>query len=531
MTSLRIAGIPSTCLTCGVASPHEDLPRMPPISPEFAELLSTNAPPLDSEVPATRAALVQIKARLRAISARTDSLRSAMESLKTERKAVKSFQRAVKAVLLPIRHLPAEIIGDIFLVVAGSHPDRTPWYLGHICSAWRRVALGLPGLWSDIRLTYVSQPFISDALYAQLNRTGTAGLSITVAFVDPPAVDPSILSLPDALLDRSNQWVKLSVSCPNAHIRVGELLRSMTRAAGPLARLARLVLSNVDWQYGDETLAQFIKQLPALRGVSFTRSLIPTPANSWHNITHFHADDTPGWSPVVVFEYAPNLIECVSGWYQYSTAHSLQATPTRIFTLPNLRRLVLHNPFHLHNLRAPRLESLATTLTSSTLLIDFIQRSSCRPTLTDLVLADSSIADRLIDLLRVVPSLESLTLHGRNKISLRLDDFFDALTISESSTVLCSRLSSLALLRHPTNSVNTASAAAVRVAFMNMARSRTERTQYAYRLRRLDVYVGEKDLFGKKGLQELLESRMDARIVEWDERRDIVAGLQGPSWM
>ncbi|KAJ6454279.1 hypothetical protein DFH09DRAFT_889174, partial [Mycena vulgaris] len=56
----------------------------------------------------------------------------------------------------PVRHLPPEILGQIFLYFVPSlhydsdwksHRVGLPWKLGHICRLWRTVALSLSQLW------------------------------------------------------------------------------------------------------------------------------------------------------------------------------------------------------------------------------------------------------------------------------------------------------------------------------------------------------------------------------------------------
>ncbi|KAK7038181.1 hypothetical protein R3P38DRAFT_539410 [Favolaschia claudopus] len=86
------------------------------------------------------------------------------------------LRRKCSGVLSPIRQLPPEIIREIFNYLAptlkNNHrlearsqymellnppPPRTeiPWFLGQICSRWRKIALGMRPLWS---LTDMTQP-------------------------------------------------------------------------------------------------------------------------------------------------------------------------------------------------------------------------------------------------------------------------------------------------------------------------------------------------------------------------------------
>lgn len=61
-----------------------------------------------------------------------------------------------KALISPLKELPTELISRIFEVYAhGANTldlsvksPKPPWFLGHICSRWRQVALTSPNLWN-----------------------------------------------------------------------------------------------------------------------------------------------------------------------------------------------------------------------------------------------------------------------------------------------------------------------------------------------------------------------------------------------
>ncbi|KAJ6476243.1 hypothetical protein C8R45DRAFT_1216943, partial [Mycena sanguinolenta] len=65
-------------------------------------------------------------------------------------------------ILAPIRQLPSEIIGEIFLYFTPvMHPYTDlrlprrvglPWKLAHICRRWRSISLSLSQLWAVLDL-------------------------------------------------------------------------------------------------------------------------------------------------------------------------------------------------------------------------------------------------------------------------------------------------------------------------------------------------------------------------------------------
>ncbi|KAJ7355823.1 hypothetical protein DFH08DRAFT_689790 [Mycena albidolilacea] len=110
-----------------------------------------------------------------------------------------------KAILAPVRRLPSEILGEIFLFVLSAtfrlstvaKPPMTqhaPWLFTRICRHWSAVALTTPALWSIFLL------------------------DLDQDFVDPNrAVHTGAVSLTKLCLERSGRNVPL-----NVHILQGE---------------------------------------------------------------------------------------------------------------------------------------------------------------------------------------------------------------------------------------------------------------------------------------------------------------------
>lgn len=82
-------------------------------------------------------------------------VQSMLNDLISKRGTIESRVAMLKVLISPVKELPNEIISRIFEQYAhGPCPDptyainRQPWYLGHICSRWRTVALATPNLWN-----------------------------------------------------------------------------------------------------------------------------------------------------------------------------------------------------------------------------------------------------------------------------------------------------------------------------------------------------------------------------------------------
>ncbi|KAK7055129.1 hypothetical protein R3P38DRAFT_1345416 [Favolaschia claudopus] len=96
-------------------------------------------------------------------------LKSALKVVQRNHSNLKAEMKGYKGILSPLRRLPAEILGEIFLYFVPS-VDKTcpryeplsvrsqfakvspPWQLGQICRRWRAVALSLSELWAFLDL-------------------------------------------------------------------------------------------------------------------------------------------------------------------------------------------------------------------------------------------------------------------------------------------------------------------------------------------------------------------------------------------
>ncbi|KAJ7602684.1 hypothetical protein DFH06DRAFT_1023556, partial [Mycena polygramma] len=75
--------------------------------------------------------------------------------LQEERASLTSYRTRNRGILSPLRKMPPEVLGEIFLLAVPTEkapwPRRvtdSPWYLTHVSSHWRAVAVSIPALWS-----------------------------------------------------------------------------------------------------------------------------------------------------------------------------------------------------------------------------------------------------------------------------------------------------------------------------------------------------------------------------------------------
>ncbi|KAF8210997.1 hypothetical protein K438DRAFT_1534151, partial [Mycena galopus ATCC 62051] len=95
--------------------------------------------------------------RLAYLNEEISNLHEKLRQLENERASLPSYRTRNKAILSPLRRMPSEVLGEIFLWTLPSLQDaiitgrfdmgRSPWLLTRIRSRWRAVSLSTPSLW------------------------------------------------------------------------------------------------------------------------------------------------------------------------------------------------------------------------------------------------------------------------------------------------------------------------------------------------------------------------------------------------
>lgn len=200
-----------------------------PLSP--TALHSSFVPSAEAEL-ALQSSISDLHSTITTVDDEINRLRASLASLEGYRTDLHEHLTLRRAVLSPIRRLPAEILGEIFLFAAEgcsmvwprptgtrADEDAMPWLLGKICSFWRSVALSLPKLWVEIHLTVKFSPSEPDAgshrlhamqdfLQACLTRSGTELLTFSI---DARGPRENILPVLSALVAHSERWHHVSL--------------------------------------------------------------------------------------------------------------------------------------------------------------------------------------------------------------------------------------------------------------------------------------------------------------------------------
>uniref|UniRef100_D8QCZ1 F-box domain-containing protein n=1 Tax=Schizophyllum commune (strain H4-8 / FGSC 9210) TaxID=578458 RepID=D8QCZ1_SCHCM len=132
-----------------------------------------------------------------------------------------------KAYVAPIRHLPAELLSEIFNHCCVQFDDITsknscmPLILGAVCKRWHDIAHDTPHLWTDIRMSkglYGGKHIRPDALRArlQLYLRNSKGLPFSHAvqfYNDVDSTNPHGVAFP-LLLQHPDRWTSVDIRYP-----------------------------------------------------------------------------------------------------------------------------------------------------------------------------------------------------------------------------------------------------------------------------------------------------------------------------
>ncbi|KAK0231880.1 hypothetical protein EDD85DRAFT_956720 [Armillaria nabsnona] len=135
--------------------------------------------------------------------------------------AAKDDVHSIKAVIHPVHVLPHELLREIFVLgwkggfnACVSTTDSL-WRWAQVCRQWREVCLGIPSLWSDIRLDFVSNASLCLSLGSSSSRHALGVLDKHISRCLGCPIDISIIApqlhiagnpLLDCIIRRCPQW-------------------------------------------------------------------------------------------------------------------------------------------------------------------------------------------------------------------------------------------------------------------------------------------------------------------------------------
>ncbi|KAF8880958.1 hypothetical protein BD779DRAFT_1802787 [Infundibulicybe gibba] len=328
-----------------------------------------------------------------------------------------------------MRDLPPEIIEIIFLRFCSSKTifplqrDEPRLLITQVCSQWRAVALAIPSLWANIRISLDSTPLF-DPVHVWISRSAQYPLSFGIR---GPRVYGAFSTITIDLI------FPIIQHCTFLKLYINEiaLTRLLTPPAGSFCALQRISIKSVPTPYvmsrGMIPRATAFQQCPQLRQMTFgfaAHAVDPADFNlPWHQLTHLdaHSCSFREYECLDVLRQCTALEECSISTFPIHSRdlQKTKALSRRPIVLPSLHTLRLdlgdpavHSVHFVHALRLPRLCSLHATSSKSqyyTLLPVF--QTLLSETICHLDLSGWNPMD-IPGALALVPNLEALKLWG-----------------------------------------------------------------------------------------------------------------------
>ncbi|KAF7371153.1 F-box domain-containing protein [Mycena sanguinolenta] len=345
-------------------------------------LLNTNEPPNDSDLAFIHSVISQTDARLACLDDEISKLQDKLTQLRDERSSLSNYLTRNKAILSPLRRMPPELLGEIFLWTLPSMREiwarehyvaDSSWALSHTSSSWRAICLSIPSLWSRVAIDY-SEALVPHYPVPLIETQIQRAQNLKIHFYASLEADSRRQIQMFELLSRhSMRWEELGIGITPDIIPLLAALRD---------RLSSLKRLWIQWNGEDERQAavQFIgcfQNAPSLVdfGVSDHDNFEPVSLPT-RQFTYLELDGLVWERHEGILKHAQNLVEA------RITFDYLGPWPDTI-ELPHLRRLHVSYPTALNNLKAPALEELSFWVSYQqpldiVALETFIDRSACR---------------------------------------------------------------------------------------------------------------------------------------------------------
>ncbi|KAJ6590596.1 hypothetical protein DFH09DRAFT_1358785 [Mycena vulgaris] len=274
-----------------------------------------------------------------------------------ERTLLLDYRAKTKAILSPLRRMPPEVLGEIFLLTLPSRIQEaslssvihcSPWVLTHVSSRWREVAISNPSLWSRVAIDYYKKPRYSiPMIETQIQRAHM----LRIYFYGSTGFDAKHqLQMLRSLAERSAHWEELNIGVTK------KMLPVLAKLRGRLPALRRVWIQWEENSARREPMDCF-QSAPSLRDITIFNDspsqvgiLLPAP-----QLTRYDADG-PWEMHRALLPSAQNLVEV-----RIETDSTFPASG-KIIELVHLQRLFVSRIHILDYLQAPALEEFACNI-------------------------------------------------------------------------------------------------------------------------------------------------------------------------
>ncbi|KAJ7871230.1 hypothetical protein B0H14DRAFT_225257 [Mycena olivaceomarginata] len=338
----------------------DETPHLPPAFPRH--LLAANDPPTDVEAAEIRDIVDHLHTRVSDIDVSIKNAEDLLAALRSRRKSAIEDIRRGQGILSIIRHLPADLWGEIFShtvpdVYRRRAVDTSPWVLGHVCSRWRAISVSLSTLWSHLDC---NTPL--PMLIEQIKRS--KGCSLTAVLFE----SKTLLTL----MNFSSRWETVDIQMGNP--RVGDDMLTVLDGSlvhGKVPMLRRLTC----WNSSSATSCTAFQVAPNLSTVLIHGKHGKRLQLPWAQLTRLR-QQIPKIKNLSLLGSARNLVALSLTNNDTRLPFSVPP-PELIVELPLLRSLYIEKGEFLNFLVLPALENIYIQKCTYP-IISLIDRSRCR---------------------------------------------------------------------------------------------------------------------------------------------------------
>nr|GAT48716.1 predicted protein [Mycena chlorophos] len=209
-----------------------------------------------------------------------ENARTVLVGLLQERDATHETLEAHRALLSPIRRLPPEVLGEIFIQCLPKDPpfvqarvDRCPLLLLQVCSNWRETSLCTPALWASIRIDITTNSCLPNLAFVKtwLDRSGSCPLSFQINeslqmdhYEEFMTTASSILAL---YAPHYHRWRNVHLEYEDWRIDTG--FSKLHRGLEPPEALETLYLARDFWRTNEEAQLLLLLSAPQLQSCNW----------------------------------------------------------------------------------------------------------------------------------------------------------------------------------------------------------------------------------------------------------------------
>ncbi|KAJ7759129.1 hypothetical protein B0H16DRAFT_1689084 [Mycena metata] len=393
-------------------------------SPTPNEILETNHPPIESQLPSIRDFISTGRARMRVLNAKFAALRSSNCSIEALQSSIDKLLaldveiRKHKGAISPLRRMPTEVLSLIFTSTISQHgiTESAPWTVSAVCARWRATVIYQPRFWTFINLGYFSRSSTHYLrLEIQLQRSGELPLAVQCSSKDTSHFGSPELRLLRLVCEHARRWGKLSVSGSSyLYSQIVDFVQDR------LVLLQELEIEVECPAYeGNLPALDIFQDAPLLQRVVLNQKTWPYPVLGmtlpWSQLVQYGASNS--WDGHLhALASAANLVECsleIQGSGQ---------PPGASILLPHLLRLSLSHPTFLECLETPALIELYCDY--APLLLPFLRRNLCKLKTLTLSHCYKNPADDsdLVHIVEEVPTIVNLGLLPGLSFPIELSD-------------------------------------------------------------------------------------------------------------